>query len=134
MAPSNDQGSFRAVEMVLELAGEIRDNSLKLAEFGVELASISKTLDGLSKIVKDGNGHSLVTKVAVVEGEVKAIKKTIEVSLDKKIGQLEDRIESAGEEEIRVRREARNQKFQFYGAVVPAVLALVASVLALIYA
>lgn len=100
-------GSKDATDILLELVPQI-------AEFGTKLDNIKETVEKLSKIVVDGNGHSLVTRMALVEEEVSAIQSTNNSKDNTKL-------------------EKRNANVQVYATIICSVLALAASIIAIIY-
>lgn len=79
MPTSNDNGIETELSKALSettslaqtLLGEIRDNATSLATLKVQLDSLAESVKSLSKIIRDGNGNSLVTRLAIVERDLK---------------------------------------------------------------
>jgi hypothetical protein len=119
-------------DIVLQLIQEVRDNSVKMAEVVTEVKNISIVVDGLSKVVKDGNGSSLVTRMALAEGDIQDNKRAIEAS-NQKAAEAQDKINNSSDEDKKAKRDKKNTRLQFWGSVIPGLLGLAAGILALIY-
>lgn len=119
--------------MMQGLTQEVRENSSAVAALSEQFRGLSASVDKLTSIVHAGNGHSLVTKVAVIEEKLEDIDESVIDIVDRKISEFDAKEETEAKVNVAVKRESKYQKYQFYGAVVPAILALIASVLALVH-
>lgn len=64
------------------LLTEISDNATALATLKVQLDSLAGSVSTLSKIIRDGNGSSLVTRLALAEQELINLAKDIDDHID----------------------------------------------------
>jgi sugar-specific transcriptional regulator TrmB len=59
------------------LLDELRKSQTNFVETKVQIVFLIDNVKNLSNIIKDGNGHSLMTRMAVVEENIKIIKEYI---------------------------------------------------------
>ena len=111
--------------MIQGVLGELRDNSIALSSVSSDLKNLRDHVALISKIVKDGNGQPALTSQCATLQEAVS---NLEADL-KDIKEKQDEYET---ERMKDDTNRRGQKIQFYGTLVPAVLALIASVLTLI--
>ncbi len=101
--------------VVQSLSNEIRDNSVTMATFRVEISHLRTQVDELSRILRTDNGRpSIVTRV-----------NTLENTLEQKLADAaKDRTSESSN---------RIAKLQFWGTVVAAVISASAAVVAIVF-
>lgn len=124
---NNSEGldaEIRATEKVLEsVMREMRDNSVALATFVAEVKNLRERVDSLSRTLNDGSGKgSMIVRVSLLENDMGDIKKELERN-ERKIERLDDTSKHFIIEERKDQREQVNRKWQFYAAIIGALLA-----------
>lgn len=110
--------------IIQSLLAETRDVSVALASFASDLKSLRETVILLSKILKDGNGQaSLMTRFSLLERTV--------LDLDVKNSSNKAAIDKIDQEARMDKREESKSRWVFYGTMIPGILALAGSILAL---
>lgn len=109
---------------VQRLLDEIREGEADFAAVKTELRILSDNFKELSHIIRDGNGHSLLTRLALVEEVVNRIEAWIE--------KTEANHKEAEVAEATVKVANANGKWQLIVALSTGVLSLIASILALL--
>lgn len=138
-----NQGLQATASLVQSLIGEVRDNSVALAAFSAELKNIRENVNHLTKILKDGNGQeSVMTRLSLVEKAVEELDEDRIEDRDDFIKKMDDMadelsnlkktLEEQRKENSQERVAIRGQKFQFWGTIIVAVLALAAAALNLL--
>lgn len=111
--------------LMQSLLTEIRQNSTSLAVLKEKLEALKDNVDGLSSIVRNGNGTgSLVTRVALVEQSIK----NIEESLDDFNKELNEEVLTVQEKEEKDRefnREQNINKLKVAAVAIPGVVSLI---------
>lgn len=127
LAESLTRGIQAAANQVQGLAGEVRDNSVALATFSSDLRHLREDVGLMKRIVMgSGDGHdSLVTSKRLTEEQIEAF--------GKKLDEIGKRLEELESEEKKRSSEGRQHKWQFWGTLIPAVLALIGSGLAYLF-
>lgn len=124
-SPESVSDLRNASSLIEALIREIKENSTALATFGAELKSVRQGVEFLSKIINDGDGKgSMLTRISLLENDFKDLQRETE-----RTGQKVDRLDDTSRQMIvEDRKDAREQvtrKWQFWAAVVTAVLSLI---------
>lgn len=114
-----------ADRMTESLIAEVRTLSSALAEMNAETRNLRDTVGALSKIIKDGNGQApLLTRVLLLE---KAYEDAI-----KRVAAAEAALLQVTKDDKQARIEKSKSRWSFYATIVPGILALIGTILALI--
>jgi hypothetical protein len=115
--------------MLQSLADEVRKTSNTVSSLGQELKGLTSAVQTLSEIVHEGNGHSLVTKVAVLEKQYE----DISIIIDNKITEAAKGKSDSDHRDIIDNKQIKFLRAQVWAAIIPACLSLIVAILTLIY-
>lgn len=110
--------------LVQTLLSEIRESSSSLAVLTERVESLGDTVKTLSHIVRDGNGSSMVTKIAFIEKAMEDVYEEI-IEIKNEIKE-EKQIKKESDEKVNeYKREKLMARLKFLAALSPGVIALI---------
>lgn len=122
----NSQDDFKPptgqITVTDRLATAVTENAITLAKITVELEAIGKTVASLAKVVRDGNGSSLITRLSLIEARMKSSEDKLD-TLAKEISKLDGRLDASGSEMVK-------GKYNVMTAIISGVLGIVVTLLA----
>ncbi len=123
--------------LVRQLSGEVRENAVSIGAAAADIRNLRESVSVLSRIIKDGNGESLVTRMSLSEASIADLEKHLKDMSDA-IDELERLIsvtraeQSAAKiEEKKIETERRGQRLHFWATIIATIAALGTSLLAL---
>lgn len=119
------KGLQSTATLVQTLISEIKDNSVSLASLKTELKGLHDNLDELSKIILSGNGKSIVTRVALLEENLK----NLQSWMDDIVEGIEKYKDQETEKKDKIKRERGKLKWSLFIVIVGGFLGIVGSLL-----
>jgi hypothetical protein len=145
MAARTNEGNIGG--LIKDLEKTIQESKVDLASIKTELEFIIDTIRDLSKIIRNGDGSSILTRVAVIEQSVKELKEY--AAQDSKIGTesvtrialIEQRLEYLGKlitnkyqkkDNGKVKEIKESGKWKLYAIIASGIITATASALAIL--
>jgi hypothetical protein len=145
MAARTNEGNIGG--LIKDLEKTIQESKVDLASIKTELEFIIDTIRDLSKIIRNGDGSSILTRVAVIEQSVKELKEY--TAQDSKIGTesvtrialIEQRLEYLGKlitnkyqkkDNGKVKEIKESGKWKLYAIIASGIITATASALAIL--
>jgi hypothetical protein len=116
--------------LVQQLAAEVHDNSLALGSVTADIRNLKENVTILNKIIKDGNGDSVLTRLSVTEATLERMQKDLE-GVAKSLSDLARQRQEASVEEARLAITKRGQKLAFWAPISAAVIAMISAIVAI---
>jgi len=116
-------GNITAIDRV---AAGVTENAITLARITVEMEAIGKTVASLAKVVRDGNGSSLITRLSLAEARLVNLEKRVEDRLSdviRDIAALGAKMECANSETVK-------GKYNILFGVITGVVGIITTLLA----
>lgn len=127
-------GLANTTDLIKGLSAEIKDNTISLATLRTELKAVTKNVEDLSRILKDGNGTApLITRVSLLENNVGEIKENLEET-ERELRAARELLQSIKDkqqtsiEERKIDIESRKGKLQIVVAMITGIVGLIASI------